>query len=412
MEIKKDIGRAFEEHLTNLNESPDDLVWKNIEEELKKEKKHRYIIPIWLRYASIGAILVILILNRNNSPTQIKSNYIIKEEHQKTPITESSVTGTSITETPITVTLKTDKKNQYSNDDITQQNTIYASEKRQKKNIKSYSYSLRKEEKSASTYQNSKQGNNSSSKTINSVNHINTSIKNLSQSYSKLNIVEVDSQVTSNKTSELSKTNESAEEAIQKAENKHETEKDSVSNSQTTNKWSIYPNISLISYNGFNETFKDNISVNYGVLLKYHISEKGSLRFGVSKLDLQHTYEVDKVSITQEVSYIEIPLEFNYTLSKKKIQTSVIGGFSYFLITDAHQKSLNENNNLIHSKNKDEFNSSTMSFNLGVNFNTKIYNNFYLNIEPVLKYQLSPYTDSADYNPYLISISSGIEYKF
>jgi hypothetical protein len=391
MEIKKDVGKAIEEHLTNLNESPDDLVWKNIEEELKKEKKDRYIIPFWLRYASIGAILFILLLNRNSSSSSIKSNDT-NIEHQKTSITN--------------------KNNQYNQDKITKQNTLNTSERHRNKNINSYKNSISKEKKTVSIYQNKKKANNSSFVPINTAVKIDSIINNTSQSIYKLNTNNVDSQVTSTKTPEASKTKESVEEDILIAEKLRETEKDSVSNSKTKNKWSIYPNISLVSYNGFNESFKDKISVNYGVLLKYQISEKGSIRLGVSKLALQHTYEINTVSITQEVSYFEIPLEFNYTLSKKKIQTSLIGGFSYFITTDAHQKSLNENNNLIQSNNKDVFNSSTMSLNLGLNFNAKVYNNFYLNIEPMFKYQLSPYTDTVNFNPYLISISSGIEYKF
>ncbi|MBR9844865.1 MAG: outer membrane beta-barrel protein [Algicola sp.] len=392
MEIKKDVGQAIEEHLTHLNESPDDLVWKNIEEELKKEKKDRYIIPFWLRYVSIGAILFILLLNRNSSSSPIKPNDTNKEKHQKTSITN--------------------KNNQFNQDKITKQNTNNTSERHRNKNSNSYKNSIIKEKKTVSAYSNKKNINNFSSVTINTAVKTDSVINNTSQSVFKLNTKKVDSQATSTKTSETSKTKESVEEAILIAEKKHETEKDSVSNSKTKNKWSIYPNISLVSYNGFNESFKDKISVNYGVLLKYQISEEGSIRLGVSKLDLQHTYEINTVSITQEVSYFEIPLEFNYMLSKKKVQISLIGGFSYFITTDAHQKSLNENNNLIQSNNKDVFNSSTMSLNLGLNFNAKVYNNFYLNIEPIFKYQLSPYTDTVNFNPYLISISSGIEYKF
>jgi hypothetical protein len=332
-----------------------------------------------------------LLLNRNSSSSSIKSNDT-NIEHQKTSITN--------------------KNNQYNQDKITKQNTLNTSERHRNKNINSYKNSISKEKKTVSIYQNKKKANNSSFVPINTAVKIDSIINNTSQSIYKLNTNNVDSQVTSTKTPEASKTKESVEEDILIAEKLRETEKDSVSNSKTKNKWSIYPNISLVSYNGFNESFKDKISVNYGVLLKYQISEKGSIRLGVSKLALQHTYEINTVSITQEVSYFEIPLEFNYTLSKKKIQTSLIGGFSYFITTDAHQKSLNENNNLIQSNNKDVFNSSTMSLNLGLNFNAKVYNNFYLNIEPMFKYQLSPYTDTVNFNPYLISISSGIEYKF
>jgi len=400
METKKDIGRAFEEHLTNLNESPDDIVWEHLENELKKKKKDRYIIPFWFGSACIGALLIIFVINWNNSSSPNKLQDTTKEGHQKTPIVfENNQDNNSVIS----------KENNTNTANTT--NTI---EYHKNENVDSFKKSTGKEEKLASTYHNTKKTNNSTTNSINIADKTNNTInnKNIYQSASKQVIVSLNSKLDSIKTPETSKTKESVEEITKTAEKKHETEKDSVSNTKTNNKWSIYPNASLVSYNGFKESFKENISFNYGVLLKYQISEKGSIRLGVSKLELQHSYEVNKIPITQEVNYIEIPLEFNYTLSKNKIQTSIIGGFSYFIITDAHQKTLNENNNVTELNNKHVFNSSSMSLNLGFNFKINAYKRFYFNIEPMFKYQLSPYADSVNFNPYLISISSGIEYKF
>ncbi|NNC70913.1 MAG: hypothetical protein HKN90_08845, partial [Flavobacteriaceae bacterium] len=60
MEEKKRIDRLFQEKLKDYEVFPEPHVWKNIQQEIM-EKKRRRIVPLWLRFGSAAAVLLLLI---------------------------------------------------------------------------------------------------------------------------------------------------------------------------------------------------------------------------------------------------------------------------------------------------------------------------------------------------------------
>lgn len=85
MSDNKNIDRLFQEKFKDYEVFPEPNVWKGIENELTKKKKSR-IIPLWLRYAGVAVILLLLIPignwvynNNNNTPPTFPDTNIITD---------------------------------------------------------------------------------------------------------------------------------------------------------------------------------------------------------------------------------------------------------------------------------------------------------------------------------------------
>lgn len=61
MKEKKNIDKLFTEGLKNFEVSPPPHVWDNIQAELKKEKRDRPVIPLWIKFGSVAALLALLL---------------------------------------------------------------------------------------------------------------------------------------------------------------------------------------------------------------------------------------------------------------------------------------------------------------------------------------------------------------
>lgn len=117
-------------------------------------------------------------------------------------------------------------------------------------------------------------------------------------------------------------------------------------------------------------------------------------------------------TMKQELNYFEVPVELKYTLSNNRIGINVIGGMSTLLLNDNSVSVVSDGfNSEIGSANN--LNNLSFSTNLGLGFDYKFTKRFVFNLEPVFKYQLNTYNDSAiDFNPYIFGVYSGFSYKF
>lgn len=61
MSDKKNIDRLFQEKFKDFEVTPPEMVWRNIEAELKERKKRR-VIPVWYRLSGVAALLIIGLL--------------------------------------------------------------------------------------------------------------------------------------------------------------------------------------------------------------------------------------------------------------------------------------------------------------------------------------------------------------
>jgi len=98
MSDKKNIDRLFQEKFKDFEVSPHKRVWKNIEQELKKDKKRRLIPILWYKVAGVAAAITLLLFLGNsfwqNQETEVvttlpKNNKALENKTQNTIINSS-----------------------------------------------------------------------------------------------------------------------------------------------------------------------------------------------------------------------------------------------------------------------------------------------------------------------------------
>ena len=180
------------------------------------------------------------------------------------------------------------------------------------------------------------------------------------------------------------------------------------------------------------------ITMSYGLGLTYQIGEKLSIRIGYSKIALESTTKnvavntqnysgikyhptltnqtiyiasnnAEKMDITQEISYTEIPLELKYKFWDKKIGLYGIAGFSY-LILDKNSVSIKTNNGYSQQIGKmNNIMDTSASTNIGFGLDYEIFKNAKIFAEPMFNYQIMSF-DNSNPKPYFFGIHTGIRY--
>ncbi len=210
-----------------------------------------------------------------------------------------------------------------------------------------------------------------------------------------------------------------------------------------------------------------NLNLSYGLSVGYELSKKLSIRSGIHKVD--YGYDTNDIAFTssltastatqldnidfanasknlvvessnspnaaaddfvlnseeitaqdpsregrmvQQFGYLEVPLELNYSLVDSKFGLNLIGGVSsLFLVNnsvsleaDGRSTEIGEANNI---------NSVNFSTNVGLGINYKLSQKVLLNLEPMFKYQLNTFSDSAgNFQPFSVGVYSGLRYRF
>ncbi|WP_411029454.1 outer membrane beta-barrel protein [Spongiimicrobium sp. 3-5] len=283
--------------------------------------------------------------------------------------------------------------------------------------------------------------------------------------------------VAENTVAEPEKTTELLEENNKKSifEAIAEQEEEIIVAENGSGKWSVGPSVAPVYFDSFGEgspihsnfasnSKSGNVNFSYGLSVAYNVSKRLSVRTGVHKVDYGYDtneivfsssidastsdvidninyaassrnlvvqsktekqpasqaaiFEFDAAApsldgrMVQEFGYLEVPLELNYALVDKKVGVNLIGGVSSLflvdnsiaLISDGLATDVGEANNL---------NSVNFSTNVGVGINYKFAPKVQLNLEPVFKYQLNTFSDTAgDFRPFSVGIYSGLNFKF
>ncbi|MCG2460921.1 PorT family protein [Flavobacteriaceae bacterium F89] len=239
-------------------------------------------------------------------------------------------------------------------------------------------------------------------------------------------------------------------------------------------RWSVEPSIAPVYFNAAGEgssiapSFVNNsksgeVSFSYGVLVSYGVGKKWSIRSGVQKVnygystnDISYTSTFGIVSIPnidninyntnsenlivqnknpgkpipgmaldataknptrtgkmlQQFGYLEVPMEVNYALLDKKFGIDLIGGVSSLFLTDnsVTLESGDRNTELGEANN---INSVNFSANFGFGLNYRLLPKVHLNVEPIFKYQLNTFSNTAgSFQPFSIGVYSGLNFKF
>ncbi|MGO2102937.1 MAG: outer membrane beta-barrel protein [Psychroflexus halocasei] len=231
------------------------------------------------------------------------------------------------------------------------------------------------------------------------------------------------------------------------------------------NPWMVNPQIAPIyasSLNGSNtlnqkyEAHTSDINMSYGVKLAYQVTPKLSVRTGINQVnmnykteDIVQTYNMSSYNktnlqntvasqqkyvtsydakranyeeyssgnvtsgyLSQDMGFIEIPLEVEYKLIDKEIGFHIMAGTSTLLLNQNqvsyHSEALNSYAGKTANINKTSF-SANIGFGVDYNFSDK----WSLNLEPNFKYQINTFeVETTNVQPYYFGLFSGVKFRF
>jgi Outer membrane protein beta-barrel domain len=118
-------------------------------------------------------------------------------------------------------------------------------------------------------------------------------------------------------------------------------------------------------------------------------------------------------SLSQNFSYLELPVVLRYKIVDKTFGINLIGGLSYnMLINNTVYTTVDGNR---YSVGRTEgLNPLSLSSSLGMGMEYNLSNKLSLNLEPTFRYYLNPFsvTTGSFIHPYSFGIFSGVSYKF
>ncbi len=252
---------------------------------------------------------------------------------------------------------------------------------------------------------------------------------------------------------------------------KKEEKKEKINTSDNSTNWAVNAYASPVFYNTFikesiiSEEFQINEKLNqnavaYGVGLSYKLSKNVNLKAGLSSINLDYKTEnvsyansvdaqvndnvslkrnansanlilmgkstislesnseividnmTNKAAITQNVSYIELPLELSYAILNKKFSIQLKGGFSTLFLTRNDVFLRNNNDELMNIGQASNLNSTHFTGNVGLGLNYEFLKNISLNIDPIARYQINPFNKTSTSNPFLLGVNTGLSYRF
>ena len=463
MKQKKNIDQLFNERFANHQADPPSHVWDKVQARLEKDKKDR-VIAIWWKAAGVAASLALIFsLAGLLDTTQSKS--IVEQQ----PEVKNNSTPSTQIDKAVEINLRQDKPRVATSNNAAQNNAIKPQVKssdntgsKNKPNVlKTPENAVVKlvAKKDAGVLSKNFPVISENKEIINTETVVPTGSSTVIASKEKISPEETEKQ--------------SIYDAIE--EQKQLVSKEAVANNTNTqeNLWEIAPNIAPVYYNTLSQgssidaSFADNsqsgdVNISYGIGVRYALSDRLKIRSGISNVALSYSTSgielgdgpvslalktIDYASegvvviaqdlgtfssqnqdgtfgditpkstngeafINQNISYYEVPLELSYTLFDSAFGLDVIGGVSTLLLGNNEVSvTAGSYNEVLGSAN----NLSSLSFatNIGLGLHYKMSSKFRLNVEPMFKYQLNPYTDSSvSFKPYYLGVYTGLSFKF
>ena len=472
MKQKKNIDQLFNERFENHQSIPPSHVWDKIQARLEKDKKDR-VIAIWWRTAGVAASLALIfslagLLDNTQSNSIVEQQPEVKNNSTPSPKIDKAVEinlrqdNTRVAASNKAAQNQTITPKVEVNDNKTSKNEIIVLNK--PKNAVAKLAVKKDAGVPAKNLGVAVVKPNNSPVISENKEIINTEVVVPTGSSTVIAALENISPEGAEK--------QSIFDAIK--EQKQLESKDAVAKiSSQENLWEIAPNIAPVYYNTLSQgssidaSFADNsqsgdVNISYGIGVRYALSDRLKIRSGISNVALSYSTSgielgdgpvslalktIDYASegvvviaqdlgtfssqnqdgtfgditpkstngeafINQNISYYEVPLELSYTLFDSAFGLDVIGGVSTLLLGNNEVSVTAGNyNEVLGSAN----NLSSLSFatNIGLGLHYKMSSKFRLNIEPMFKYQLNPYTDSSvSFKPYYLGVYTGLSFKF
>ncbi len=387
MDNRKHIDRLFQEKFKDFEVTPDSKVWKNIQHEIAPEKRQKKrIMPIWFKYGSIAALLLLFfaiginayktntsndndadivdIKPQTKNETPILSNINIDNTIEKTNNESKKITKED-NEIELSKTISThivnhnkSKSNIYKNNSSFPINnnkgsTVVATNSIVKKSIPTITHNSKNETNLIAEQKNNpntpkdnsaliarmlKSGvaiisNSNVQKTSNEEEEINNAIDALKDDAFSTVLTE-----EGLKGVEKDSTTNTIEIAVSEAEKKYKKRKNN-KEEIALNKWTINANIAPVYYNSIgkgshiDEQFIDNkktgtIKSSYGINVGYAINKKLKVRSGINSLNLG--YNTENVVIYESITS---PTPVTNTLNNLEMSTLKTNGIEIAVIS-------------------------------------------------------------------------------
>jgi len=458
MDDKKNIDRLFQEKFKDYEVFPEPIVWKNIEKQIRNQKKRR-IIPLWLRFAGAAAVLLMLVstgfwLFDQDSNLEDIPNEII--------ITNTDVdTSADSEKNDVGKEEKNINTDQIPN--FKEENLISTSNQQ---NYKSKSNTVQIGEVSNPEIEESNTFMAEAEEIIATSEPVTEESSPVEDNFVKPDVILEDSKalVAFEENNEVKE-----DEKIDLLEEMNKlNDKEEITDAKTA-KWSVGSIIAPVYYNTFsngspidpslaNNNKDGEGSVSYGLKLNYKISNKFSLQSGINTVELGYVTEnvsallsssllegsetnintnIEDVSVAavstlsqnsdafsqrssidqegsldQNFSYVEIPLEAKYNILQKKLGVNIVGGISTYLLYQ-NKVTINSFGKSTILGEASNLNSLNFSGNLGLDFDYNISKKLYINVSPMLKYQFNTFSENAGgFQPYYFGVYTGLNFRF
>jgi hypothetical protein len=444
----KHIDRIFQESFKNFESQPSAHVWNNIEERLQPKKKR--VIPIWFRYAGIAAALVLAfgLGYWSNLNTDFKTNSV-----------------TNLNSIPFQFNISNEASSSFQQANELLNNILNSSQNMGFSNSTTLISGKTSTNKVDSNIEAGEgqlaQSNSNAFNSILNEMYVKSSLLDsfrFSESSSLINLYTSETNATNQNLGSLSQISEENKNAATDEDESLTEESNSIAN-----RWFIKPVISPIFNAGQNassalgqevaaNSSSGDLSFSYGMQVGLKLNNKWSLRTGINQVntsyttqnvvyaptasslistDLTSTYGIysqdyynnnignqgtrifsENGNITQQLGFIEVPLEIEYRILDGKLGINLSGGASTFLLTN-NGLMLETNNGMTNIGESQNINQTSFSTNVGLGINYKVTKKLQLNVEPALKYQINTFNDSnLRFNPYFFGVYTGLQFQF
>lgn len=458
MENKKDIGKVFREKLEGFDRTPDAKIWSAIEADLQQQKKRRFAFPFWLKTASLGVLvagLCFLISNRNensngNLPQREASGATYGINGNRTGKAQQAATddisgkaNEKISEPKTATTIsgheKADSQNRGETAFKGKGGKKAAVLKKRPNTLLQQKKPIRRKPRQGIAQWPEKSGENMTVHTSDSI----TTAENPNPEQTNHAVANTDS--AAQQTEIASEKQKDSLKIPKKESGKDST----VTRKREWQKLSVFV-YGAPTFGGYfskgspldkrldqnDKQFKTTVS--YGVYAVYQATEKWSLRFGISFLNLEsvtrdaaiNTYDyanigyaehsnaavdaqtnAETMDLTQRISYTEIPLELKYALRDKKLGVNLYGGLSYLFLNKNEITARTADGKRFGLGKTANLSGNAFAFNIGIGIDYKFSGKLRANLEPVFKYHLMDYKENAA-KPYTIGVLTGLQFSF
>lgn len=439
--MKKNLEDIFNEKFKDAEITPPDEIWENISAQLPFKKRSKRIIPIWYLIAGTAAALVLITLIFKDYSSPVSNQKITnspKHSVNKNNSNNNSTDFSKFQEADSESLLE--PKNEVVQGRLPDSKSQIIEENQHTNSL----------EKKSQISKGSK-NNSPKSYTLTELDNMKIKLreeKRLNFYYKTSQLIQDQVEIIADASISLIEhpivKNKDFEEMLSK-DDLEESLKPSKSKglSVTTTAGALYFD-DLSGGSAIGEQFANNsssseISSSYGINFGYQLSQNIKIRTGISQINLvsntqnvsfysllnskvlegsefsnapsEGTGTSDFGKVIQNIGFIEVPSEIEYSILNKKIGVNLIGGFSTLFLNEnkIFITTENANTDLGRVKNLNEI---SFTLNAGLGLSYKISPKFNFNIEPIFKYQLNTFTDTKNYTPYFFGIYSGLSFKF